>query len=216
MVPKIRPVIAGAAAALMLAGCGQAGDEVPASGTPGTRVSTPTGASRGPSLADDALLAAASMPVWNGVVKWRAVAGPATGSALTLCPVPTAGAIRAADEVSRDYVWPAGDMHGLDVVWRFESPESAAEAAGTVEQLLRECTNDTSITRVDDASTWTTSAPIDLGVSNDARFEFIGVARVGSYVTVIGFSLTGQDANWESDPILDSLRASQDHLRTRA
>ena len=44
------------------------------------------------------------------------------------------------------------------------------------------------------------------------RFEFLGFTAKDSAVTTVGFSLTGQDANYETDPLTESLNAALTRL----
>lgn len=58
-------------------------------------------------------------------------------------------------------------------------------------------------------STWTAAAS-DAGeyCMECMRFEFVGCAAKAETVALVGFSLPGQDANYEGDPLADSMVAA--------
>ena len=163
-------------------------------------------------LTKDALLPPDSMPEWNGAVVWESTADPT--EVLMLCPAPSMADLGALSEISRAYVWPEGGMAGVNTVGVFDSPEASGAAAAELRAAVAQCPDLTPISDSATGSTWTTGAVVD-AESGDARFEFLGVADAGALVTVVAFTLTGQDANWEMDPIIDSLRASVALLEDR-
>ncbi len=162
----------------------------------------------GTDLGPDVLLPPGSMPVWNGAVVWQVQQDPTAEAALSVCPPGDLADVGAVAEAAREYVWPEGGMHGLNVVGQFASGSAAEGAAAEIEAGFRDCPGGSVITQLADGSTWTTSTRVDQA-PDEARFEFMAVASEGPFVTVVGFSLTGQDANWESDPIVDALQASR-------
>ncbi len=164
------------------------------------------------SLAEEALLPPGSMPEWNGAVVWETATNPP--EVLQSCPVPTMTDLGAVAQVSRSYVWPVGGMAGVNTVGQFESADAAQAAAVELEGVVAQCPDVTQISNAATGSTWTTGTVID-GESDDARFEFLALADVDDLVTVVAFTLTAQDANWESDPIIDSLEASVGLLADR-
>ncbi len=196
----LRRVLAGLGVLVLVAACSGTSDE-PDGPDPGASTSSAAATPAPVRLPDDVLLPPAEMPAWNGAVVWQAGASPATGTALDLCTLPTMAELGAVGENSRDYAWPEGDMDAVNLVGQFDSPAAAGEAAEEIADLFRVCTQDT---QVGDSS-WTTNSP---GDGEQSRFEFVGVEAAGAFVTVVGFSLTGQDANFTEDPLAESLATS--------
>ncbi|MGB7982637.1 MAG: hypothetical protein WCF36_17795 [Candidatus Nanopelagicales bacterium] len=161
------------------------------------------------SVSPDLLLGAEQMTEWNGSMVWSQ-GGPASGPAVALCPWPSPEDLAAVAFADRTFVTSEGALAGRNVVMAFESPAEAASANETLQAALTDC-GGSIISQPGTAMTWTRNELAGEG-SDDATFEFVGVDAVGEHVSVVEFSLVGQDANWETDPILDSLEASRARL----
>lgn len=195
---SIRVLVAAGAAFLLLTGC--AGDDQEAIDS-----TSPVP----PSLSTDLLLEPVQMSDWNGFMVWQE-ADQTPDPLVELCSTPRPGELGALAAADRAYVTTEGGMTGHNRVMAFGSAADAAAANGALQQALTECGGSV-ISDPGSAMTWTMSEAIG-GGSDDATFEFVGVAAIGEYVTVVEFTLAGQDANWESDPILDSLNSSLEAL----
>lgn len=216
------------AVALVLVGCGtQPGPDGDAPGPP-------TSPSDAPVLTAGMLLTAEQMPAWNDAMGWREAELPAGERALALCVLPSAGSLGADRTLERtfeaagvadpgttpDPTWPPS--YGVNVVGRFVDGAAAAAAVAAWEAALGDCVPgepdaaDVDSARISDlsaGSTWTVSAPDPSQACPEClRFEFIGVASKGTVVSLVGFALSGQDANYEGDPLADSMDASLQRL----
>lgn len=195
---SIRSLAAAGAALLLLTGCAgndQATIESPSPGPAG--VST------------DLLLEPVQMSDWNGSMVWQET-DQTPDPLVELCSTPAPGDLGALASADRVYVTTQGGMAGHNRVMAFGSAADAAAANSTLQQALTDCGGSV-ISDPGSAMTWTMSETSG-GGSDDATFEFVGVDAIGEYVTVVEFALIGQDANWESDPILDSLNSSLEVL----
>lgn len=221
---RINRVIAAATLAVALVGgCTSGADDgdgttdpssVPATESPAEPGQpSPSASATLPAVADDLLLPPEAMPVWNGAAVWTVADGEdasAIEAVLQVCPAPDMADFGAEASSSRFYRWDDGDMDGVNIVGRFANRADATAAAGDIAAAFGSCTGGNTMSSLGTASTWTTSAPAS---GDDSRFEFVGVDRVDEYVTVVGFTLTAQDANYETDPLIDSVLASSDVLR---
>ena len=212
-----------------MVGCGTdspTADQTSATAKP-TASATPTASA---SLSPDALLTASQMPEWNGAMGWIEKELPPGVSALSVCVLPTAESLGAVDVLVRDFeaagvpdpettpdpTWPAS--YGTNRVALFPDGATAITALGAWEDAVRDCapgpsiTSDPDSSRITDlpaGSTWTVAGRDTNEVCPEcARFEFLGFTAKGSAVTTVGFSLTGQDANYEGDPLTESLDAA--------
>lgn len=96
---------------------------------------------------------------------------------------------------------------GINEVARCASRADAAAAVVVWEADLRTC-NSARIGDLQTGSTWT-AAQRDPSVCPECqRFDFVGVAAQGALTTLVGFSLSGQDANDEGDPLAEAMSAS--------
>ncbi len=185
---------------LLLTGCGGSATEPSAPPSPSEVAAA---------VSSDLLLAPQQMPEWNGAIQWEE-AGAAAGPAVELCPWPSPDDLGAVATAERAFVAAGGSMAGRHVVMAFESEPDAAAANTALQAALVDCGGSV-ISQPGTAMTWTTSELVG-GTSDDATFEFVGVDSVADHVTVVEFSLIGQDANWEQDPLVASLEASSDLL----
>lgn len=220
-----------------LVGCGADATSVTdQTSTPATppASSTPATPPASAALSADALLTATQMPAWNGAMGWIEQELPPGGSALGVCVLPTAASLGAVDVLTRDFVaagvpdpettpdptWPAS--YATNRVALFPDSVTADAALRAWEAAAGTCTPGPSITsdpasfRISDlpaGSTWAVSARDTNDVCPECmRFEFLGFTAKGSAVSTVGFSLTGQDANYEGDPLTMSLDAAQKRL----
>lgn len=197
---------------------------------------TPTMPTPSATQSPDVLLPTAQMPEWNGAMGWVERDLPPGVGALGVCVVPTAESLGAVDVLTRDFLaagvpdpdttpdptWPAS--HGTSRVALFPDAVTATAALRAWEDAVRECAPGPSITSDPDSvritdlptgSTWTVAArdTDDAGVCPEClRFEFLGFTAKGAAVATVGFSLTGQDANYEGDPLAESLDAALERL----
>lgn len=189
---------------------------------------TPSGPAPTATVTDDVLLPPAEMPVWNGALVWAEAALPSDESALQICALPELTSLEAVALASRDYeATPSPEleatpdptakpMHGTNTVAVFATLAAASAALRSWEEALADClpgpagpasSPSARITDLPVGSTWSMAAanPDDPAVQ---RFEFVGVSAQGMAVTVVGFELYGQDANYEGDPLAASMDAS--------
>ncbi len=182
------------------------------------------------SLSPDVLLTAAQMPEWNGAMGWIEQDLPPGVSALSVCVLPTAESLGAVDVLTRDFeaagvddpeitpapAWPAS--YATNQVALFPDGATASAAVAAWEQATRDCapgpsiTSDTQNFQISDlptGSSWGVAARDTYDACPEClRFEFLGFTAKGSAVTTVGISLTGQDANYEGDPVAESLEAA--------
>jgi hypothetical protein len=182
------------------------------------------------SLSPDVLLTAAQMPRWNGAMGWIEQDLPPGVSALSVCVLPTAESLGAVDVLTRDFeaagvedpqitpdpTWPPS--YGTNQVALFPDDATASAAVEAWEGATRDCAPGSAITsdpysfQIGDrsaGSTWGVAARDTNDVCPEClRFEFLGFIAEGSAVTTVGFSLTGQDANYEEDPVAESLETA--------
>lgn len=190
----------------LMAGC--SGSPAPGGGGSGTSGSPTPTASTGAS-ASDALLPPAQMPAWNEATQWSQVPdGPE--DVLVLCRPPDVST--PVDQASRRYA--ADTLRGVNTVSVYPDADSAVEAFSALTVSTWRCIppdlssprpRSSQLSTLPTGSTWIVSARAD---GDDTRFEFIGVARAGRVVTLVGFTLTAQDANFEQDPLAPSVEAS--------
>lgn len=222
-----RVVVAVAVVAVLgaLAGCGA--EETTGSDATTAPAATPSAVR---SLTAEALLPAAQMPEWNGAMGWTEQVLPSGVTALAVCVLPTAQSLGATQVLARDFEaagiddpgitpdpdWPAS--YATSVVALFPDAAMATAAVTAWEAALRDCApgpgvdgevQSFQIGDLPTGSTWTTAAS-DAGeyCMECMRFEFVGFAAKGAAVALVGFSLSGQDANYEGDPLADSMEAA--------
>lgn len=197
-----------AATAVLLAACG-GGDEV--APAPSTAAPAATSAS-----VDDAmLLETGDMPVWNNAGTWQVIDDT---PAVRACELPSAEDLGATVSVSRSFEFVAelqpGDtadptavpMLGISNVAAYPDDAAATQAVAEWVDALGGC-DAVQLGTVSNGSTWTFSA-IDEASPDNAYFDFVGVAASGPRTTLVAFSVHGQDANYEGDPLADSLAAA--------
>jgi hypothetical protein len=193
---------------------------------PGTGETAPTGTAA-PSTAaatvdDTMLLEAAEMPAWNNAGTWAVVDDT---PAVRGCDLPTAESLGATVAISRTFTFEValaeGDsvdpaavpMLGVSTVGAYPDEASAAQAVTAVLDALAVC-DAVPLGTAPGGSTWTYSAP-DPASPDNAFFEFVGVTAKGVRTTLVAFSVYGQDANYEDDPLLASFEAAVDRLPSR-
>jgi hypothetical protein len=224
---RTRAVIAVALFAVLvaLAGCGaeetNGSDAATTPAAPSSAIGT---------LTAEALLPAAQMPEWNGAMGWTEHVLPSGVTALTVCALPTAQSLGATQVLARDFEaagiddseitpdpdWPAS--YATSVVAVFPDAAMATAAVTAWEDALRDCAPGSGVDGdvqsfqiggLPTGSTWTAAAS-DAGeyCMECMRFEFVGFAAKDTAVALVGFSLSGQDANYEGDPLADSMEAA--------
>ena len=206
---------------LAMAGCGTDGATAPGPST------TPTQSAAGAVVSADALLTAEQMPAWNGAMGWVEQELPAGVGALSVCALPTAESLGAVTVLTRDFeaagvedpgttpdpTWPPS--YGTNQVAQFADVDAATAAVQAWEAAVGQCVSTTSaaseptsfqITDTTTGSTWTAYvADPSTACPECLRFEFLGFTVKGTAVSTVGFSLTGQDANYEGDPLAESM-----------
>jgi len=169
---------------------------------------------------DDSLLPAAEMPPWNNAGTWVevedadywqvcALSDPADLGATETTEVTYQYEVELAEGETADPT--AEPMLGGNVLASFEDEAAATAAVQTWEDELSACSDVGELTTLDTGLTWTGMGEPD-EATGVAWFEFTGVAAKGAATTIVGFSLQGQDANYESDPLVESMQASLDRL----
>lgn len=207
-----RLVVVIAAGALLVAGCSTADDPDDDSPTP-----VPEGETT--ALDDTMLLVATEMPAWNNAGTW--VATDDAGF-LRVCPLTDPESLGATDTQGVTYQYvveldegdaadsEAEPMLGGNILASFSDEATAASAVEAWRAELAACSEDGELTQLDGGATWTGS---DLDEATElAWFDFTGVAAKGASTTIVGFSLQGQDANVESDPLAAPIQTSIDRL----
>lgn len=212
-----RTAVAVAVSLLILGGCSTADDQA---GTTATVV--PEATSEQPvALGDEALLEPSEMPAWNEAGVWVVIDDT---EVLRACTLPTADSLGALAVLTRTFEneftyaedeTPDPDappMLGINQVAAWADDTAAADAVETWTAALDECSNGQGqIATVEGGSTWIV-ATRDESSMNESWFDIVGVAAKGSTTTLVGFSLWGQDANYEGDPLGEAMQASLDRL----
>jgi hypothetical protein len=192
---------------LLLAGCasGPQQAEPAATTSPTTQIT----------LDDAMLLDPAEMPVWNNAGTWQVIDDT---PAVRACDLPSAEDLGATVSISRSFEFVVdlrpGDtadptavpMLGVSNVAAYPDDAGAEQAVTDWVDALGAC-DAVQLGTVTAGSTWTFSA-FDPSSRDNAYFDFVGVAAVGARTTLVAFSLHGQDANYEGDPLADSLDAA--------
>lgn len=202
----VRPSATAVLIVALLAGC--SGSPPGGPGADGT-TGSPTASATSDASTIDALLPAAQMPAWNEATEWEE-APDAQEDVLVLCRLPDLS--MPIDRAERRYT--SDTLRGVNTVSVFADANSAAEAASALDVGASNCIppdissprpRSSHLSTLPTGSTWIVSAPAD---GDDTRFEFIGIGRAGRVVTLVGFTLTAQDANFEQDPLAPSVEAS--------
>lgn len=217
---RARKELSGAVGALVigvltaaLSGCG------PTSTPGGGAVDSPS-PSPAAGLAQDVLLTAGEMPAWNGAMGWAEASPPAGEQVLAVCGLAAPDALGAVQVLARtfeaagaddpgttpDPTWPRS--YGINEVALFASEADAAAAVDAWEAALQDCAGSTRIGALPTGSTWTAAEPDPSACPDCQRFEFVGVAAQGAVTTLVGFALSGQDANYDGDPLAEAMSAS--------
>jgi hypothetical protein len=202
-------VIALAAAVAACGGNGPTGDQS----------RSPTASPTGTGSVAAALLPAADMPAWNGAITWIADAQPELGL-LGLCRLPDLADV-AQQGLRATRTYSAGPMQGLNSVTVLADADAASRAVVDHTAALSRCApgptgpteppraRSAKVADLPNGSTWLVSAPAG---GDDTRFEFVGVARQGRVVTIVGLELVAQDANAEGDPVAASVAESIERI----
>lgn len=181
-------------------------------------------------LTDEALLVAEQMPAWNGAMGWVDASSPVGDQVLAVCALPTPESLGAQQVLARAFeaagVPEPGTTPdptsprplGINQVAVFTSEAAATAAVLAWEAAVRDCADPAAgvgspatsqIGDLPSGSTWTASMTDPSQACPECgRFEFIGIAGKGAAVTLVGFGLIGQDANYEGDPLAESMTAS--------
>jgi hypothetical protein len=208
---------------LLAAGCSTADDpdDATAAPLPTADVETPAetpGGADAVALDDTMLLVAAEMPAWNNAGTWVAVDDAAF---LQVCPLTDPGSLGATQVLGVTYEYvvaldegdtadpTAEPMLGGNTIASFTDDVAAATAVQTWQAELAACSM-LEQTVLDGGSTWTGN---DLDEATELSwFDFTGVAAKGATTTLVGFSLQGQDANYDGDPLAVPMQTSLDRL----
>jgi hypothetical protein len=160
------------------------------------------------------------MPAWNGAMGWVEASPPAGEQVLVVCGLATPDALGAVQVLDRtfeaagvddpgttpDPAWPSS--YGINEVALFASEADAAEAVEAWMAGLRDCASSSQIGQLPTGSTWTAAVPDPSACPDCLRFEFVGIAAQGAMTTLVGFALSGQDANYDGDPLAEAMSAS--------
>ena len=165
-------------------------------------------------VTDEMLLVAGEMPAWNNAGTWVATDD---ADVLRACPLPDAASLGATVAIGRTFTYEvqlaegetadpdAPPMLGLSAAATYPDEATAQAAVDAWVAALKEC-DAVEIGTVDAGSTWTTFTRDDS--SDEGWFDFVGVAAEGSSTAMVAFSLYGQDANYEGDPLAVSLQTA--------
>jgi hypothetical protein len=169
-------------------------------------------------VTDEMLLVAGEMPAWNSAGTWVATDDT---DVLRACPLPDAASLGATVAIGRTFTYEvqlaegetadpdAPPMLGLSAAATYPDAATAQAAVDAWVAALQEC-DAVEIGTVDRGSTWTTYARDDS--SDEGWFDVVGVAAEGSSTAMVAFSLYGQDANYEGDPLAASLQTAATRL----
>ncbi|MGB9374152.1 MAG: hypothetical protein WCA82_08340 [Jiangellales bacterium] len=206
-----------AAGALVVAGCSTADDpDDTASPLPTAGEQTPTETpGEAVTLDDTMLLPPEQMPAWNNAGTWVEVDDTNFWRVCTLSDPQLLGATEVTG-VAYEYVVEldegetadpdAEPMLGGNVLASFDDEAAATAAIDAWRAELAACSDVGEITQLDTGVTWTGN---DLDEATGLSwFDFTGIAAKGATTTIVGFSLQGQDANFESDPLEQSMSDS--------
>jgi hypothetical protein len=170
---------------------------------------------------NDALLPATSMPEANDVQDWATVA-KRRGRVSNAQPEPLA-ALGATDRARRDFALPGGEA--TSVVLSFDDPAEARDAYREVKTWRRH-TGD----HVPDAGRLLHTgkhAQVEVASgrgtffsfvfksdrsADEGTFEWLGVTRRGAALSLVVWRVGGQDATYEVDPTIASVRAANENL----
>ena len=165
-------------------------------------------------LTDTTLLVATEMPAWNEAGTWVATDD---ADVLRACPLPDAASLDAAVVIGRTFTYEvklaeddvadpdAPPMLGATIAAAYQDAAAAQAAVDAWVTALEEC-DAVQIGVVDGGSTWTAFAR---DASADAGwFDFVGVAAQGPSTAMVAFSLYGQDANYEGDPLAAAMQVA--------
>jgi hypothetical protein len=170
---------------------------------------------------NDALLRAAQMPEVNEVQDWAKVATARTRvSAAQPGPLKELG---ATDRARRDFALPGATA--TNVVLTFDDLESAGDAYREV-RSWRQHTGD-NVPASGRLLYTSKSSPVDVQQgrgsyfafvftsdrgSEEGTFEWLGVTRRGTSVSIVAWRVGGQDATYETDPTIASVQAANRRL----
>lgn len=160
---------------------------------------------------DAALLAPADMPAWNGAVAWRQASLSGSGAGRSVCQVDVLKTLGVTDTATRSYVSDSS-LVGSDSIYVFADDAGATAALEAYTGALKACAGDgvtaAASTRLGTPSGGAGSTWYASGVqtaTGDGLHQFVGIGTAGRALVVVEFSLTGQDANYTSDPVLPAL-----------
>jgi hypothetical protein len=166
---------------------------------------------------NDALLRAGQMPVVNDVQDWSRVA-TRHGRVSTAQPEPLA-ALGFTDKARRDFAMPGG--RATNVVLTFADSAAAAEAYAQVKawrqhtgdnvpaggQLLFTSKNTPVTVEQGRGSYLSFVFKSDKG-SDEGTFEWVGVTRRGTAVSIVDWRVNGTDATYDVAPTIASVQAA--------
>ena len=198
------------------------GDEPTPTASPAATVAqtpTPSPTAKAVVLNDTLLLDTTEMPRWNDAGTWTVIDDT---DAVRACDLPSAEDLGAAVAISRSFRFvpdlAEGDtvdpnavpMLGINTVAAYPDDAASTQAVTDWVDALAAC-GAVPLGSVQGGTTWTFSAP-DESSPDDSYFDFVGVAAQGPTTTLVAFSVHGQDANYEGDPLATSLEAAIDRL----
>ncbi len=161
------------------------------------------------------LLDSAEMPAWNNAGSWVVIDDT---EAVRACELPTAQQLGAGVAISRSFEYvvklapdetadpDAVPLLGINTVAAYPDDAAATGAVDAWVDALEAC-GALQLGSVPGGTTWTFSAQ-DEASRDNSWFDFVGVAAQGRTTTLVGFSVYGQDANAEGDPLATSMEAS--------
>lgn len=171
------------------------------------------------SLSGQMLLEPGEMPVWNAAGSWEGIDDT---DALRACRLPSAVDLGATTAISRSFEYrvelgegetadpSAVPLLGINTVAGYPDDSAAEQGITGWLEALAAC-GAQQVGSVQEGTTWTVFAP-DEASPGEGWFDFVGVAATGRTTTLVGFSVYGQDANYEGDPLAPSLEASLSRL----
>jgi hypothetical protein len=209
------------AAVLGAAATGAAlGTAGPAAAAPTTRDAAATSATTA-AAPRSALLGATEMPEVNNVQDWRRVATRSTR--VSKAQPESLAALGATDRARRDFALPGGQASS--VVLTFDDAKEAADAYAEV-RSWRQHTGDNvpaggrllftgkhvPVTVESGRGSYFSFVFKRDRAADEGTFEWLGVTRRGAALSIVAWRIDGQDATYDVDPTIASVRTANEKL----
>lgn len=170
---------------------------------------------------NDALLRASQMPVVNDVQDWSRVA--TRHSRVSTAQPEALSALGFTDKARRDFAIPGG--RSTNVVLTFADAAAAADAYAEVKAwrqhagdnipaggLLLFTSRNKPVTVEQGRGSYLSFVFKSDKTSDEGTFEWVGVTRRGTAVSIIDWRVNGSDATYDVDPTIASVQAANIEL----